>query len=72
MLVDISLKFYDVPSKPTWVTFKLRSWTEKFCVLKFLVRVFISLYLLYVLIGQVDTLHVGRYLSDVLCCTSPE
>ena len=33
-------------------------------MLKFLVIVFISLYLL-----EVDTLHVGRYWSEVLCST---
>ena len=36
---------------------------------KFLVKVFISLYLLNLLMDQVDTLHIGRYLSEVLCCT---
>ena len=38
-------------------------------MLKFLVQVFISLYLLNVLMDQVDTLHVGRYRSEVLCST---
>ena len=38
-------------------------------VLKFLVKVFRSLYLLNMLMDQVDTLHVGRYWSEVLCCT---
>ena len=38
-------------------------------MLKFLVKVFISLYLLKLWIDQVDTLHVGRYWSEVLCCT---
>ena len=38
-------------------------------MLKFLIKVFISLYLLNMLIGQVDTLHGGRYWSEVLCCT---
>ena len=27
-----------------------------------------SLYLLKLLMNQVDTLHVGRYWSEVLCC----
>ena len=36
-------------------------------VLKFLVKVFRSLYLLNMLMDQVDTLHVGRYWSKVLC-----
>ena len=38
-------------------------------MLKFLVKVFMSLYLLKLWIDQVDTLHVGRYWSEVLCCT---
>ena len=29
----------------------------------------ISLYLLKLLMDQVDTLYVGRYWSEVLCCT---
>ena len=37
-------------------------------MLKFLVKVFMSLYLLKLLMDQVDTLHVGRYWSEVLCC----
>ena len=38
-------------------------------MLKFLVKVFKSLYLLKLWMDQVDTLHVGRYWSEVLCCT---
>ena len=38
-------------------------------VLKFLVKVFMSLYLLKLWMDQVDTLHVSRYWSEVLCCT---
>ena len=38
-------------------------------MLKFLVKVFMSLHLLKLLMDQVDTLHVGRYWSEVLCCT---
>ena len=38
-------------------------------MLKFLVKVFISLYLLNMLMDQVDTLHVSRYWSEVLCST---
>ena len=30
---------------------------------------FTSLYLLKLLMDQVDTLHAGRYWSEVLCCT---
>ena len=37
-------------------------------MLKFLIKVFISLYLLNMLMDQVDTLHGGRYWSEVLCC----
>ena len=36
-------------------------------MLKFLVKVFISIYLLNMLMDQVDTLHVGRYWSEVFC-----
>ena len=35
---------------------------------KFLVKVFVSLYLLDMLMDQVDTLHVGRSRSEVLYC----
>ena len=38
-------------------------------MLKFLVKVFISLYLLKLLMDRVDTLHVGRYWPEFLCCT---
>ena len=38
-------------------------------MLKFLVKVFMSLYLLNLLMDQVDTLHVGRYRCEVLFCT---
>ena len=38
-------------------------------VLKFFIKVFISLYLLNMLIDQVDTLHGGRYWSEVSYCT---
>ena len=38
-------------------------------MLKFLVKVFKSLYLLNMLMDQVDTLHDGRYWSKVLCGT---
>ena len=34
-------------------------------MLKFLVKVFMSIYLLKLLMGQVDTWHVGRYWSEV-------
>ena len=35
---------------------------------KFLVKVFMSLYLLKLWMDQVDTLHAGRYWSEVFCC----
>ena len=38
-------------------------------MLKFLIKVFIRLYLLNMLMDQVDTLHVSRYWSEVLCST---
>ena len=38
-------------------------------VFKFLVKVFVSLYLLTMLMDRVDTSHVGRYWSEVLCST---
>ena len=38
-------------------------------MLKFLVKVFIRLYLLNMSMDQVDTLQVGRYWSEVLFCT---
>ena len=38
-------------------------------MLKFLVKVFMSLYLFKLLMDQVDTLHCGRYWSEVLFCT---
>ena len=37
-------------------------------MLEFLVKVFIRLYLLELLMDQVDTLHVGRYWPEVLFC----
>ena len=38
-------------------------------MLKFWVKVFISLYLLNMWMEYVDILHVGRYWSEVLFCT---
>ena len=66
MLVDIGLKFNSVPSRSTWVTLRSRSQTF---LLKFLVKVFVSLYLLNMLMDRVDTLHIDRYWSEVLCYT---
>ena len=69
MLIDNGLlKLYAAPSQFTWMTFRSRSQTKKFCI-KILVKVFRSLYLLNMLMDQVDTLHVDRYWSQVLCCT---
>ena len=36
-------------------------------VLKFLVKILASLYLLKMSMDQVDTLHIDRYWSEVLC-----
>ena len=38
-------------------------------IVKVFGKVFISLYLLKLIMDQVDTLHVGRYWSEVLFCT---
>ena len=38
-------------------------------MLKFFIKVFRSLYLLNMSMDQVDTLHAGRYWSEVLCST---
>ena len=38
-------------------------------MLKFFIKVFVSLYLLNFFIDQVVILHVGRYWSEVLFCT---
>ena len=38
-------------------------------MLKLLVKVYISLYLLNMVMDQVDALLVGRYSSEVVCCT---
>ena len=38
-------------------------------MLKFLVKVFTSLYLMNMLMDQVDTLHASRYWSEVSCST---
>ena len=51
------------------MTLRSRSWTLKFCDKAFLLKVFVSVYLLNVLMDQVDTLHIDRYWSGVLFCT---
>ena len=38
-------------------------------MLKFLVKVFVSLYLLNVWMDQVDNLYIDRYWSEILYCT---
>ena len=38
-------------------------------MLKFFVKVFISIFLLNTLMDQVDTFPDVRYWSDILCCT---
>ena len=48
---------------------RCQHWCSIAQILKFLVKVFIGLYLLNMLMDQVDTLHVVRYLSEVLSCT---
>ena len=62
MFEDIGLKFYGVPSSWVMQGHRLRNF-----MLKFFIKVFRSLYLLNMLMDQVDTLHVGRYWSEVLC-----
>ena len=69
MLVDSGLKFYAVPSRPTLGDLEVKVTDFRIFVLKFLIKVFISLYLLNMLMDQVHTLHVGRYWSEVLCST---
>ena len=44
-------------------------WCQGCSNVKFLVKDFICLYLLNMLIDQVDTVHVGRYWSGILCYT---
>ena len=38
-------------------------------MLKILVKMLTSQYLMNMLMDQFDTLHVGRYRSEALCCT---
>ena len=52
MFVDIGLKFYAVPT--------LCDLEVKVTDFEILVKVFISLYLLNIVMDQVDTLHVCR------------
>ena len=57
------------PASASALALALASASALLKMLKFLVKVFMSLYLLKLLMDQVDTLHVGRYWSEVLCCT---
>ena len=50
---------------PPWVTLRSRSQTWKFCVKDF----GLSFYYKSISLYQVDTLHVRRYWSKVLCST---
>ena len=56
MLVDIGLKFYAVPSWSTLGDLEVKV-TRNF-MLKFFIKNLRSLYLLNILMDQVDTLHV--------------
>ena len=47
----------------------LASWSALLKMLKFLVKVFKSLYVLHLWMNLVDTLPDVRYWSEVLCCT---
>ena len=58
---------YESTGRAIAVTLALASALLK--MLKFLVKVFMSPYLLKLLMDQVDTLHIGRYWSEVLFCT---
>ena len=69
MLLDIGLKFYAVPSWPTMGDLEVKVTDLENFVFKFLVKVFVSLYLLTILMDWVDTLHVARYWSEVLRST---
>ena len=55
--------------EPLSVTLRGQGHRLRNFVFKFLIEVFVSLYLLTMLIDRVDTLHVSRYWSEVLCST---
>ena len=57
MLVDIGLKFYAVPSWSTLGDLEVKV-TDLNFMLKFFIKDLRSLYLLNMLMDQVDTLHV--------------
>ena len=63
---EVFMLYHNDP--PTWVTLMLKFFVKVFISVYFF-KVFISLYLLNMMIDQVDTLHGGRYWSEVLYCT---
>ena len=69
MLVDIGLKFYVVPSWSTLGDLEVKVTDLDILCLKFFIKGLRSLYLLNMLMDQVDTLHVLRYWSEVLWST---
>ena len=69
MLLDIGLKFYAVPSRPTLGDLEVKVTDLEILCLSFWLKFFKSLYLLTMLMDQVDTLHVARYWSEVLRST---
>ena len=69
MLLDIGLKFYAVPSGPTLGDLEVKVTDLEILCLSFWLKFFKSLYLLTMLMDQVDTLHVARYWSEVLRST---
>ena len=69
MLLDIGLKFYAVPSCPTLGDLEVKVTDLEISCLSFGLKFFKSLYLLTMLMDQVDTLHVARYWSEVLHST---
>ena len=58
MLVDIGLKFYAVPSWSTLGDLEVKVTDLQNFMLKFFIKDLRSLYLLNMLMDQVDTLHV--------------
>ena len=71
MFEDIGLKFYGVPSCPTLGDREVKVTDLEIFCWKFFVKVVRSLYLLNMLMDQVDTLHVCRYWSEILCFYDP-
>ena len=69
MLLDIGLKFYAVPSWPTLGDLEVKVTDLEILCLSLWLKLFKCLYLLTMLMDQVDTLHVARYWAEVLCST---